>query len=314
MPPETVDLFPVPHLPGLFATSASHQMMVYDRARTQAYERAIARTVRSGDVAVDIGTGTGLLAFLCVRAGARRVHAIERSPLVLDWAEELARANGLADRITFHQADSRTVSLPEKAQVVVSELIGYLAFEEGIVGAMLDARERLLEPGGRMIPQRVTLFAAPVSERHAYPSYVEGWGTAQGIDYSPMRRHALQALYQAWLAPGDVLAEPQPAFTADFVRGRRPEQRVEKRFSVFRSGFINGIGLWFGAKLADGVSLASSPFWRTHWGQSFAPIAAPIQVQVGDVLQVVLHLEFPSRNGDGCAFAVEVHKETNGWN
>ncbi len=309
MPTETVSLFPVPHLPGLFASSASHQMMVYDKARTWAYRRAIARTVRPGDVAVDIGTGTGLLAFLCARAGARRVHAIERSPMVLDWAKELAEANGLADRIRFHEGDSRTITLPEKAQVIVSELIGYLAFEEGIIDTLFDARQRFLEPGGKVIPEVVSLFAAPVSERQAYPSHIDVWNRAQGIDYSPMRRHALEALYQTWLTPADVLAEPQAVFTADFLRGRRPERRVETRFRVWRPGLVNGVGLWFGARLADGVYLASSPFWMTHWGQSFAPIPSPIAVRCGDVLRVVLHLEFPNPGSEGCAFAVQMSKE-----
>ncbi len=312
MPSEMVDLFPVPHQPGLFAPSASHQTMVYDKARTWAYRRAIARTVRPGDVAVDIGTGTGLLAFLCARAGARRVHAIERFPGVLAWAEELARVNGLADRITFHRGDSRSITLPEKAQVIVSELIGYLAFEEGIIDTLLDARERFLAPGGTIIPRVLTLFAVPVSERRAYPAYVDAWGRAEGLDYTPMRGHALRALYQTWLAPGDLLARPQPVFTADFRQGRRPERRVESRFPATAAGLVNGVGLWFGTTLADGVHLASSPFWMTHWGQSFAPIASPIRVRAGDVLRVVLHLEFPDPRGEGCAFAVQVSKEPPG--
>lgn len=312
MSPEAVEYFSVPHVPGLFAVSAAHWMMVYDAQRTGAYQRAIARTVRPGDVVVDIGTGTGLLAFLSARAGARRVHAIERSPTVLKWAEDLARANGFADRITFYLGDSRTISLPEKAQVIVSELIGYLAFDEGIVATLFDARERFLEPGGQVIPRVVTLYAAPVSERNVYPSYVDGWVPVEGIDYSLMRRHAVGALYSTWLTPEDVLAAPQPIFTADFLRGRRPRQEMVRRFPVLRPGIVNGLGLWFGATLADGAYLCSDPYWTTHWGQSFAPLHTPLRVGIGDVLRVSFFLKISGGDSAGCQFAVQVSREHGG--
>ena len=53
--------------------------MLNDRARTDAFIRAIEATVRPGDVVVDLGTGTGVLALAAARAGARRVYAIEAS-------------------------------------------------------------------------------------------------------------------------------------------------------------------------------------------------------------------------------------------
>ena len=69
---------------------------------------------------LDIGTGTGLLAFICLRAGAKRVHAVERSPAI-KWARQLAERHGWTDRITFHNEDSRDLDLPEKVNVVVSD-------------------------------------------------------------------------------------------------------------------------------------------------------------------------------------------------
>jgi predicted RNA methylase len=99
MPLEPAELFP--EFGNLFDFPSIHSDMIYDGHRVMAYQSAIMRTVKEGDVVADVGTGTGLLAFLCLQAGAKRVHAIDRSP-VLECAKELAQANSFTDRMIFH--------------------------------------------------------------------------------------------------------------------------------------------------------------------------------------------------------------------
>src|SRR5471032_1272785 len=91
-----------------------HRQYVSDRARVDAFARAIASVVRPGDVVVDLGCGTGILGLLACRAGAARVYAID-SGSMLDVARRLARANGFADRIVHVPGHSTRVTLPERA-------------------------------------------------------------------------------------------------------------------------------------------------------------------------------------------------------
>jgi predicted RNA methylase len=106
---EPAEVFRVHHAPLLFESAAAHQWMVYDARRVGQFRRAIQETVTQGDVVVDLGTGTGLLAFLRVRAGARGFTPSSANFVILEWAERLARANGLAERMMFHHGDSREV-------------------------------------------------------------------------------------------------------------------------------------------------------------------------------------------------------------
>ena len=55
--------------------------------------------------AVDLGTGTGILAVACALAGAKSVLAIDRNPVALKISSKNAQANGVSGQITFIEAD-----------------------------------------------------------------------------------------------------------------------------------------------------------------------------------------------------------------
>ena len=50
-----------------------HRQFLQDRARIDAFTRAIADVVRPGMVVADLGSGTSILGLLACRAGASRV-------------------------------------------------------------------------------------------------------------------------------------------------------------------------------------------------------------------------------------------------
>src|SRR5262249_8226207 len=129
--------------------------------RTGDYLGALAEAVRPGDVVLDIGTGSGVLAIAAARAGARHVYAVEASDIA-EGAERVFNANGVQDRVTLLRGWSRQSELPEPADLLVAELIGNEPFEEEILETTLDARRRLLKPDARLIPSTLDLLARPL--------------------------------------------------------------------------------------------------------------------------------------------------------
>lgn len=267
---------------------AEHQMLLADAVRTGAYRQAIREVVREGDVVLDLGTGTGILAFFAYQAGARRVYAIERSEII-QVAQEVCRANGLEDRIVFIRGFSPEVDLPERVDVIVSELLGHFALEENLLPYLVDARRRFLKPGGKMLPSSVELFLAPVEAPQLYQE-VEFWSEdLYGIDFRPARDLMVNNPQIGRLDPQACLCPAQSALLIDFYQAEEISLDVTLSFRVERPGWLHGLGGWFEAHLCPGVVLSTAPHAPpTHWAQTLFPIEEPLKLQPGDMIQARL--------------------------
>ena len=124
--------------------------MISDSQRMDAYVSALSGVINSDSVELDIGTGIGIFAMLACKMGCRHVFALEPDNAI-KIGRDSAIANGFADRITFIQKRSDQVTLPEKANVLVSDLSGNLPLFQHHIPAIIDARERLLVEGAIQI-------------------------------------------------------------------------------------------------------------------------------------------------------------------
>jgi protein arginine N-methyltransferase 1 len=260
--------------------------MVGDAVRVSAFQKAIHAVVKPGHVVVDLGTGTGLLAFFACQAGARKVYAIEREQEMLAVAEAVARANGWTDRIHFLSGHSAAIDIPETADVVVSETIGHFGLEEQILHLMADASARFLAPGGVLLPARLTLFLVPVESSESW-KVVEFWeNDLYGIDFRPARRWAASALQILSVSPESFLAEPCCFLEIDLAQLPSPLPTfwgAEPTFLALRPGTLHGLAGWFETELAPGHRLSTSPLApATVWQQVFFPLEKPISIAPGD--------------------------------
>ena len=265
---------------------AGYGGMIADAVRMDAYAAALARAVRPGSVVLDIGTGTGMMAMLACRLGAARVHAVEPGD-VIHAARRIARDNGMADRIVFHQALSTDVTLPERADVVVSDLRGVVPLLEGHVAAIADARARHLAPGGTLIPRRDTLRAAPVESPDAHARVAAPWDEhARGFDLSAARRMAVNAWTKTSFDAGDLLADGETWGEIDYRTVTDPDVRGAMRWTAARAGTVHGLALWFDAQLAEGIGYTTGPAGpRTIYGTGFFPLERPVPVAAGDAIE-----------------------------
>jgi protein arginine N-methyltransferase 1 len=266
--------------------------MIADRVRMEAYGEALRQSVRPGSVVLDIGTGTGIFALLACRCGARRVHAVEPDNAV-HVAREIAAANGCADRIEFIQDLSTRVTLPDRADVIVSDLRGILPLFQHHIPALADARKRLLAPGGTLIPQRDTLWAAVVDAPELHTSRVAPWeGNCYDFDMRPARRFTANNWSKARLKPEQLLTEPRSWASLDYTTIEDPNVRAEVTWQVLRPGTGHGLCVWFDATLAAGVGFSNAPGApELIYSSAFFPWPAAVPLAAGDTVATALQAD-----------------------
>jgi len=264
-----------------------HRQYLVDQIRLNAFEKAIAATVRPGHVVLDLASGTGIMGLLACRAGARRVYSIEMGGMI-SVAREVAQANGYGDRVVFIKGYSLHVNLPEKVDVVVADQIGNFGFNAGVIDYFADARLRFLKPEGVTLPRRMSLMLAPVEATDLF-GQVEFWNSSPaGFDFRPTRALAANTGYQVNLSPESVCGDAVAIAKIDLDHADAGVLHGEAASMINRPCTLHGLGGWFDAELAAGISMTNSPLSpeRIQRRQVFFPIDRALEVVKGDLVKI----------------------------
>lgn len=264
-----------------------HRTLIADQVRIAAFHEALSRVIEKGRTTVaDIGTGTGLLAFLAARLGAKKVLAYETAEIGA-VAEKLKALNRMK-AVDLIPGSSTEIIEPVRVDVVVTETLGNFALEEFLIETMNDARARHLKPGGVLIPGSVEQFACPVVGPRLREELTAWDRVGYGLDLGPAREMSLNNVYIRTLKPAELLGKGRVAQRwdrVDFSEKNRLARRGEMRWQLEQPATVYGLAVWWTAELVPGVSLTTSPLGApTHWEQLFFPALEPIALAKGATL------------------------------
>lgn len=270
-----------------YCDPAAQAAMLLDRPRVEAFAQAIQRVVQPGDVVMDVGTGSGLLALLAARAGARRVYAVEASAAA-ELARAHARENGFESVIEVLKRDLESLgrrTLDPAPNVVVSEMLGYFAPDEGHHHVYRLAR-RLAAPDARLIPSsyRVVFAPAEIAELEAELLELE---QLVGLRLGSLAGRLRTRPMVTRVAPEHLLG-PEVEGERQAADAPLPSE-FEAQLQVSESGSLNAVVTSFAAELAPGLVLrtgVAAP--ATHWCQMVFPVHPPLPCQRGDRLTFVV--------------------------
>jgi protein arginine N-methyltransferase 1 len=271
--------------------------MIADQERMDPYVFALKAAIKPDSVVLDIGAGTGIHALLACKFGARQVYAIEPNDAA-HLGRELAEANGFAERIDFIQDLSTRVTLPERADVIVSDLRGVLPLFGSHVPSIIDARKRHLAPGGILIPKSDTLWVALVEAPNVYEDIVKPWDHPYGLPMEPAKKIALNSWSDTdteTVRTANLLTTPKQWATLNYFTIIDPNVRCSNmRLKVTRDGKAHGWLIWFDTELAEGIGFSCGPEEARItevYGRGFFPLLEPVSMVEGDAITLTVEAD-----------------------
>jgi protein arginine N-methyltransferase 1 len=274
--------------------------MLADPVRGTAYLRAVRESVTPGAVVADIGAGPGVLGVYAATLGARRVFLVEPDASV-NAARALAIENGVADRVEIIRAPSTDIDLPERADVLVSDLRGVTPFHGAHLESAADMRRRLLARGGVCIPRRDRVYAALVDDDALYARTVGAWaGVPSAVAHESLTSLMANGWFRARVTGDQLLSEPSPFVTLDYELPT-PALHASWDACATRDGSAHGILLWFDSELTDEIGLSNAPTAPAAlYGQAFFPFRPAFTLRRAESLEVELRAV---RAGDDYAWS-----------
>lgn len=282
-----------------FSDLFEHEKMLADAVRVDTYAAAIRQCIKPGDVVVDLGTGSGILAMLAARQGAM-VYAIDHSDFI-EVAEKIARHNGI-ENIQFVRANSKQFTCPEKVDVLLHEQIGDDLFNENMIENLLDLKRRLLKPDGLILPGKFELYIEPVSLKPAFRVPYIWEIRPQGLNLDLMRDLPEAVAYQSTkyhrrpmenAGIDTFLSDPQPLITVDLntiTDADHLPTTYHATRHIVRSGQMDGLFQYFRVIFDDQIAFDTHPAsTKTHWGNRLFRVPQR-QLSAGEMIGYTLSM------------------------
>jgi predicted RNA methylase len=219
-----------------------------DRERTSAFQTAIQAVVKPGDVVLDLGTGSGIMAIFAARAGARKVYSVEIGSYLSQISAQIFQRSGYGTLIIPLRMDARDVSLRsvDKPDVVICEMIttGFLGEMHGPVINALKA-SAVIDRQTRLVPAALSTSCVLVSADFTF--------------YGEDLRFPIFADYftRSFDKKLETLSEEKTVQTVEFAADFSENVRIGERLKVLKNGCANGLMLKSHTDFVGGTKLGT---------------------------------------------------------
>lgn len=245
--------------------------LLRDAGRLDAYAKAVALAVRPGDVVADLGSGSGVLAHLAARAGARKVYAVEANRHTAAALRRLLERNGDLGAVEPVEADAERWVPPEPVDVVVAELMETGLLHEPMAAALRHVHAAWPRRPRAVVPAGATLLVEGVETEdtfHGYAAPLAGFRAA---------------------GSGRALTDAAAYAALDFARP--PPEGVDAAVALRarERGTVRALRLGTVTDLAPGLRYETGPGYCTP---VVLPLARPVAVEPGLALEARLSYTF----------------------
>lgn len=267
---------------------AWHFSMLNDTTRNAVIENAVRELDLDGKIVLEIGSGTGLIAILFAKYGAKHVYTCESNPQMYDIARHVVMRSGYANKISLFPSSCRELvqgrALAERPDIIFTETLDCGVVNEGFFQIAEDVAA-LASEDTIVLPERIDQFGYLVSSADMYAlNHVDH---ACGVDLSIINTLNTKTYYPIRLTEHkfQALTAVSPLRSYDYLRPRRND--IQMHFQVQVDGVCHGLISWFQAQFGRYV-VSNDVHFHTHWHQAFHPLSTPTPLKSAVGCDVVI--------------------------
>lgn len=225
-------------------------MCLKDEIRTRAFQKAIQSVVQSGDIVVDVGSGSGILAFFAAASGASKVYAVEIEHLLAKQLRKSIQANRFENKIEVIESNILKAKLPENVNVVISELIDTALMDEPQVAALNHLRRSgIVTNKTLIIPSMYKTYIELVNTDNMYYGFKILAPKHEWPFYKNKDTNWLQTKFES-------VSDKVEIHNADFMSGLIQEKvEVDIKLHLEQGKKANGVRISGVITLAEGIEL-----------------------------------------------------------
>jgi protein arginine N-methyltransferase 5 len=255
--------------------SETYELFERDTAKYDLYETAMSAALsqKPGALLAVVGAGRGPLVDRALRAGAQRIFVVEKNPSACEFLSQ----RGWPPYVRIFEGDMRTIELPDRIDILVSELLGSFGDNE-LSPECLEGCERLLAPGAVSIPADYHAVVIPIWSEFWWSTFYR----KQWLDSM-----AIGKMFRATL----LADEPKECWRFVHPGHNDMTKTAVLEFQAIISGILHGFGGWFECTLFGDVVLSNSPWivgGSFSWHQCIFPMERPFRVEPGTVIKLVM--------------------------
>ncbi|KAI9290872.1 PRMT5-domain-containing protein [Neoconidiobolus thromboides FSU 785] len=261
--------------------SATYEVFEKDPIKYQLYEEAVYHALLDRNsknkpiVIIVAGAGRGPLVDRCLKASEKsnlpiQLYALEKNPNAYITLQNRKRLEW-GDKVDIYFGDMRVSNLPQKADILVTELLGSFGDNE-LSPECIDGAQNLLNETGISIPYSYTSYLAPVTNTKLYNDTTK---------FNDPKK--FEVPYVVLFQKIRHLTKPIKVWTFEHPNHKledknKHNQREEAlEFHLEKPGVVHGFAGYFEAKLYKDILCSIHPDTHSPDMFSWFPIYFPLR-------------------------------------
>ncbi|XP_053695032.1 protein arginine N-methyltransferase 5 [Sabethes cyaneus] len=286
--------------------SFTYEVFEKDPVKYILYQNAIEEALRDRVPTEEIETRTSIIMVVgggrgpLVRAALNasliskrkiKLYVIEKNPNAIVTLSALIAELWKDKNIELISTDMREFEPPEKADILVSELLGSFGDNE-LSPECLDGAQKHLKPDGISIPCKSTSYINPCMTSKIY-NQIRSLEKCNHTKDRIVSSRCMEGSYVAYLKNVYHIDNPQPLF--EFVHPNRDKVMDNSRYRTVRfkaslDCVMHGIAGYFDSVLYKDINISIHPFTHTKgmgsWFSMFFPLFEPMQIRKGEEIVI----------------------------